>query len=106
MRPRPIAVALAVVALVLADLTTPGIGFTATERDPLWGKPMPDYTNETWHVNTKRETSADFMMRRRAEGRNVELAVNAPGFTARRLRFGGGFVIIRNTFRDCINGGD
>lgn len=25
------------------DLTTPGIGFTATERDPLWGRPMPDY---------------------------------------------------------------
>ena len=41
---------------------------------------MPDYTNETWLVNTKRETTADFMMRRRNEERNVEIAVNTSGW--------------------------
>ena len=62
------------------DLTLPGIRFTGTERDPLWGRPMPDYTNEMWLVNTKRETTADFMMRRRGEGQNVEIAVNTSGW--------------------------
>ena len=62
------------------DLTTPGVGFTATERDPLWGRPMPDYTNETWLVNTRRETTADFMARKRREGKNVEIAVNTSGW--------------------------
>ena len=62
------------------DLTLPGIRFTGTERDPLWGRPMPDYTNETWLVNTKRETTADFMMRRRGEGKNVEIAFNTSGW--------------------------
>ena len=62
------------------DLTTPGIGFTATERDPLWGEPMPDFTNETWLVNTKRETTFDFMARRQSEGKNVEIAFNTSGF--------------------------
>ena len=66
--------------VVKVDLTTPGIGFTATERDPLWGKPMPDYTNKTFLVSTKRETTTDFMMRRRGEGRNVEIAVNTSGW--------------------------
>ena len=62
------------------DLKEPGISFTGTERDPLWGRPMPDYTNETWLVNTKRETTADFMMRKRSEGKNVEIAVNTSGW--------------------------
>lgn len=62
------------------DLTLPGVRFTGTERDPLWGRPMADYTNETWPVNTKRETTADFMMRRRGAGQNVEIAVNASGW--------------------------
>jgi len=66
--------------VIRVDLTTPGIGFTATERDPLWGKPMPDYTNKTWLVNTKRETTFDFMARRRSEGKNVEIAFNTSGF--------------------------
>ena len=62
------------------DLKEPGISFTGTERDPLWGKPMPDYTNETWLVNTKRETTADFMRRKRSEGKNVGIAVNTSGW--------------------------
>lgn len=66
--------------VVRVDLNVSGVSFTGTERDPLWGCPMPDYTNETWLVNTKRETTADFMMRRRGGGRNVEIAVNASGW--------------------------
>jgi len=66
--------------LVKVDLTTPGIGFVATERDPMWGRPMPDYTNELWLVNTKRETTVDFMERRRAAGENVEIAFNTSGW--------------------------
>ena len=62
------------------DLKEPGISFTGTERDLLWGRPMPDYTNETLLVNTKRETTADFMMRKRSEGKNVEIAVNTSGW--------------------------
>lgn len=59
------------------DLATPGIGFTATERDPHWGEPMPDYTNRTVLINTKRESTSDFLMRRRAEGLPVAIAVNS-----------------------------
>lgn len=62
--------------LVKVDLTTPGIGFTATERAAEWGRPMPDYTNKVVRIDTKRETTGAFMMRRRREGRNVEVAVN------------------------------
>ena len=58
------------------DLRTPGIGFTTTERDGRWGEPMPDYTNGVRLIRTKRERTADFMMRRRAAGRNVEIAIN------------------------------
>lgn len=56
------------------DLTTPGIGFTATERAAKWGEPMPDAPKFT--IETERETTAAFMSRRRAEGKNVEIAVN------------------------------
>lgn len=66
--------------VVRVDLATPGVGLTATERAANWGEPMPDYTNGTWIVDTKRETTADFMSRRRKEGRNVEIAVNASGW--------------------------
>jgi beta-galactosidase len=62
--------------MVKIDLTTPGIGFTATERDKNWGDPMPDYTNKVRIIDTKREKTADFMTRRRSAGRNVEVAVN------------------------------
>lgn len=62
--------------LAKIDLTTPGIGFTATERAAEWGKPMPDYTNKVVQIDTKRETTAAFMMRNRQAGKNVEIAVN------------------------------
>lgn len=59
------------------DLDEPGIGFTATDRDEKWGEPMPDYTNRTVLIDTKRETVPGFMMRRRSAGEPVMLAVNA-----------------------------
>ena len=62
--------------VVKVDLSTPGIGFTASDRDEHWGEPMPDYTNKVMVINTEREKTADFMMRRRAEGKKVEIAVN------------------------------
>ena len=59
------------------NLDEPGIGFTATDRDEKWGEPMPDYTNRTVLIHTKRETTPNFMMQRRATGEPVVLAVNA-----------------------------
>ena len=59
------------------NLDEPGIGFTATDRDEKWGEPMPDYTNRTVLIHTKRETTPNFMMQRRAAGEPVVLAVNA-----------------------------
>lgn len=58
------------------DLKTPGIGFVTTERAARWGERMPDYTNGVRIIRTKREKTADFMLRKRADGRNVEIAVN------------------------------
>lgn len=64
------------------DLTTPGLSFTGTERDPKWGEPIPgaDGADTRKTIGTRRETTADFMARRRAEGKNVEIAVNTCGF--------------------------
>lgn len=64
------------------DLTTPGISFTATERDPKWGEPIPGANGSDGRktIGTKRETTVDFMARRRAAGKNVEIAVNTTGF--------------------------
>ena len=59
------------------SLDEPGIGFTATDRDEKWGEPMPDYTNRTVLIHTKRETTPNFMLQRRAAGEPVVLAVNA-----------------------------
>jgi hypothetical protein len=58
------------------DLQTPGIGFVSTERAAEWGEPMPDYTNRSFRICTKREKTVDFMMRKRKEGFNVDIAVN------------------------------
>ena len=64
--------------LVQIDLTTPGIGFTATERAPNWGEPMPD--SPDFPIETECETTADFMRRRREAGENVGIAVNAAAY--------------------------
>ena len=62
--------------VVTIDLSTPGIGFAATERAGRWGERMADVTNRVCLIETRRETTADFMLRRRALGECVEVAVN------------------------------
>ena len=67
------------------DLTVPGVGFTATERDPRWGQEVAAGTNGTVRVGLsaeRQEYTTDFMARRRAEGKNVVLAVNTSGWRA------------------------
>ncbi len=46
--------------LMRVDLSTPGIRFTATDRDPDWGKPMPDYDKAV--IRSKRIRTRDFML--------------------------------------------
>lgn len=58
------------------DLSTPGVKFISTGRDPRWGSKAPD-APKPFTIDTRRETTADFMARRRAEGDNVEIAANA-----------------------------
>ena len=68
-------------AIMRIDLTTPGLTFTVTGRDPEWGKPMPDYPKLP--IRTRRATTAAFMRQKRAsvdkdgKGLNVVAAVNA-----------------------------
>ena len=65
------------------DLAAPGVGFTATERDPKWGQEVAVGTNKTVRVGLsaeRQEYTTDFMKRRRAEGKNVVLAVNTSGW--------------------------
>lgn len=65
------------------DLAAPGIGFTATERDPKWGQEVAVGMNKTVRVGLgadRQEYTTDFMKRRRAEGKNVVLAVNTSGW--------------------------
>ena len=62
--------------VIRVDLATPGIEFAATERADGWGERMVDVTNQICRVETRRETTADFMLRRRADGRNVDIAFN------------------------------
>lgn len=69
--PRPMKVFVARI-----DLAAPGVGFTATERAEGWGERMTAVTNEVCLVETRLETTADFMARRRADGFDVEVAVN------------------------------
>lgn len=63
------------------DLATPGVGFTATERAPNWGERMNDPDRPDRLVETTRETTPDFLARRRAEGRDVWLALNTTPWT-------------------------
>lgn len=63
--------------VIRIDLTTPGIWFTATERADGWGRRIDAVTNGSCLVETKLETTMDFMERRRCAGMNVEVAVNA-----------------------------
>lgn len=62
--------------VVTVDLTTPGMGLTATERVKGWGERMEKVKDRTCLAETRLEATADFMTRRRREGANVEVAFN------------------------------
>ena len=62
------------------DLTTPGIGFAVTGRAANWGMRVGDDTNGFFRVETERETTAGFMRRLRAGGKDVSVAVNVTGW--------------------------
>ena len=60
--------------IVRIDLETPGLEFAVTPRGDNHGKPMPDAPN--FNIATRRERTADFMMKHRNNGRNMVLAAN------------------------------
>jgi len=62
--------------LLRVDLKQKGLSFVSTERSEKWGQVMPDFTNRTMIIDTRREPTAAFMMRKRQEGLNVVAAVN------------------------------
>ena len=64
------------------DLTTPGLHFTSTGRDPDWGKPMPDHKPANGQPNTictLRQTTPNFLAQNRKAledgGRAINLVV-------------------------------
>ncbi len=62
------------------DLATPGLGFVSAERDKEWGRPVPA-SEDGSRIETRRETTVDFMRRSRKAGRNMVLAVNTTPWT-------------------------
>jgi len=62
--------------LLRVDLKQKGLSFVATGRAAEWGQPMPDVTNRTVIVDTRREPTESFMRRCRKDGLNVVAAVN------------------------------
>lgn len=58
------------------DLRQKGLSFVSTDRAKEWGEAMPDVTNRTMIIDTRRETSENFMKRKRGEGVNVVATVN------------------------------
>lgn len=67
--------------VVRIDLTTPGVGFAATERAVDWGRGISGVADKGLRAETTRETTQDFMSRRRREGVNVEVAVNTTSWS-------------------------
>ena len=63
------------VALMRIDLETPRLRLITTGRDADWGKPMPDYP--ALPIATKRITTAEFMRRANARGKNNGVMVAA-----------------------------
>lgn len=63
------------VNILRIDLKTRGLYFTATARDPDWGKPMPDYPSKT--IRARRKRTRDFMDDARKNGINMIVASNA-----------------------------
>ena len=62
--------------LLRVDLRQKGLSFTSTGRAKEWGEAMPDVTNRTVIIDTRREQTEKFMSRKRAEGLNVVAAIN------------------------------
>lgn len=62
--------------LLRIDLKQKGLSFVSTGRAAEWGDVMPDVTNRTVIVDTKREPTESFMRCLRKEGLNVVAAVN------------------------------
>ena len=62
--------------LLRVDLRQKGLSFISTERAKEWGEAMPDVTNRTVIIDTRREQTEKFMSRKRAEGLNVVAAIN------------------------------
>lgn len=62
--------------LLRVDLKQKGLSFVSTGRAKEWGEAMPDVTNRTVIVDTRREPTEAFMKRKRAEGLNVVAAIN------------------------------
>lgn len=62
--------------LLRVDLRQKGLSFVSTGRAKEWGEAMPDVTNRTMIIDTRREPTESFMKRKRTEGVNVVAAVN------------------------------
>lgn len=62
--------------LLRVDLKQKGLSFVSTGRSAEWGQAMPDVTNRTMIVDTRREPTEAFMRRYRNAGTNVVAAVN------------------------------
>ena len=62
--------------LLRVDLRQKGLSFVATGRAAEWGEVMPDVTNRTVVVDSRREPTESFMARFRKDGVNVVAAVN------------------------------
>jgi len=62
--------------LLRVDLRQEGLSFVSTGRAKKWGESMPDVTDRTVIVDTRREPTESFMRRCRKDGLNVVAAVN------------------------------
>lgn len=62
--------------LLRVDLMQKGLSFVSTGRSTEWGQAMPDVTNRTVIVDTRREPTETFMRRYRSGGTNVVAAIN------------------------------
>ena len=60
--------------VIQVDLSRKDLRFMTVDRDPDWGKPMPDYDLP---IRVRRKTVRDFMLDARARGIDMLVAVNA-----------------------------
>lgn len=67
------------VNILRVDLKTKGLYFTATPRDPDWGKPMPDFPSKT--IRAERKRTRNFMIEARNQGVDMIVASNASAWS-------------------------